>query len=798
MTTLRCAFLTTTALILLLSAVPARAEDDQDKDQDKVEGSVTAGPQYRGDDRPGGSAKFEEYRDVPGGFIAERFILTYRPRDGFVIDVDARDLSQKDQSAFLQFGKQDRWKAYFNWSENPRRWTDQAKMLYADRGGAVFTLEDTLQSAVQAAASTSVDADANGQWDPGTRGALIKQAILSGANDVFVGYQRRTGTGGVRFTPTRSWTIDVRADRELRNGTTPQSLGNYFTLSPSEVAAPVDFRTDTATVTAEYAHKRWLFGAQVSASMFDNNFKSLTWDNQLSLTESGSATSAVPARERMALWTDNSVRRATVYGGFDLPGHTRVNATVSRSETTQDDPFLPMTANSLLTPSALPAASFDGKFKNTLAEVRVSSRPAGWIRWSGWVRQYELKNDSPELDFADYVATDTSIPFCSNANSCGNTASRLARRNLPYGYEKTNIGGSAGFHWVQWVDLTFGVEREKMKRDFSAVENSHDDTLKLAADFDVSDWLNVRATLRHQERRADSYDAAYFEESFPIGEQNVAASNEGMRKFYWTDRDRDAASLLVELTPHPKFSIYMETTYAYDAYLDPDTGKKIGDSFSSIEDRDFIGGADPPYTIRLAGRTKDLNTTSTLGLSGSPSARFNYYADYTRERFKYGLETRYRTPTSGIGTDNPLDNWGSGAHDQYNTANVGFDYQLTKKGEWKIALDGSRSVGRGDIETHFVPGGNASSDTTLTQFPHLKTVLTLATLSLTHAVSKDLDYTIRYWYETWNEDNWAADQMQPYMGDPTNDPGSVTAVYLGMDFKNYTNNVVSALVRYRF
>jgi MtrB/PioB family decaheme-associated outer membrane protein len=792
------AWLTTTALILLLNAVPARAEDDQDKDQDKVDGSVTAGPQYSGDTRPGGSAKFEEYRDVPGGFIAERFILTYRPRDGFVIDVDARDLSQKDQSAFLQFGRQDRWKAYFNWSENPRRWTDQAKMLYADRGGAVFTLDDTLQAAVQTAPASVDTTPADGEWDAGTKGARIKGAILNSANDVFLGYQRRTGTGGVRFTPTRSWTIDVHADRELRAGTTPQSLGMYFTLSPAEVAAPVDFQTDTATVTAEYARKSWLFGAQISASSFDNNFKSLTWDDQLSLTDSGSATTATPARGRMALWTDNSVRRATVYGGFNLPGHTRVNATVSRSETTQDDPFLPMTTNTLLSPSALPAAALDGKFKNNLAEVRVSSRPGTWFRWNGWVRQYELKNESPSLDFADYVMTDYQITFCANVNSCGSLANRMARRNLPYGYEKTNIGGSAGFHLAQWADLSLGVEREKMKRDFAAVEDSHDDTLKLAADFDVSDWLNLRATVRSQKRRADSYDPEYFEESFPIGEQNVAASNEGMRKFYWTDRDRDSASLLVELTPHPKLSIYMETTYAHDTYLDPVTGKKVGDSFTSIEDRNFDSIPDPALTLRLAGRTNDLNTTSTLGLSGSPSARFNYYADYTRERFKYGLETRYRAPVAGIGSDSPFDDWGSGAHDQYNTANVGFDCRLTKKGEWKMALDGSRSVGRGDIETHFVPGGNVSSDTTLTQFPQLKTVLTLATLSLTHAVSKDLDYTLRYWYESWNEDNWAADQMQPYMGDPGNDPGSVTAVYLGIDFKNYTNNVVSALVRYRF
>ena len=115
-----------------------------------------------------------------------------------------------------------------------------------------------------------------------------------------------------------------------------------------------------------------------------------------------------------------------------------------------------------------------------------------------------------------------------------------------------------------------------------------------------------------------------------------------------------------------------------------------------------------------------------------------------------------------------------------------------------MAVDASRSVGEGDITTHFVPGGNASSDTTLTRFPHLKTTLTIATLALTHALSKDLDYTLRYWFESWNENNWAADQMQPYMGDPTNDPGSVTSAYLGMDYLNYTNEVLSLLVRYRY
>ena len=40
--------------------------------------------------------------------------------------------------------------------------------------------------------------------------------------------------------------------------------------------------------------------------------------------------------------------------------------------------------------------------------------------------------------------------------------------------------------------------------------------------------------------------------------------------------------------------------------------------------------------------------------------------------------------------------------------------------------------------------------------------------------------------------------MQPYMGDPGNDPGSVNAVYLGYDFDDYTYQVLSAFLRFGF
>ena len=348
-----------------------------------------------------------------------------------------------------------------------------------------------------------------------------------------------------------------------------------------------------------------------------------------------------------------------------------------------------------------------------------------------------------------------------------------------------------------WLDASLSLEREDIKRDFSAVTDAHEDTVKLAADFDVSDWLTIRTTARRQERRADEYDAEYNLESFPIGEAIVAASNEGMRRFIWTDRDRDQYSLLADFSAGKMVSIYAETTYTRDHYFDPDTGKEIGEEIFIQEDRDF-NGTPESINLLLAGRTDDKYLSYTLGVAVVPGPRFNVYADYTWEDSTYGLETRYRAPVANIGSDDPLDNWGSDTEDEYRTATLGFVLDPTGKGRWKVNADASRSEGKGNIANHFVPGGAASSNTTLLDFPELKTTLTIAQATLTRSVGKNLDWSVRYWYERWHEDNFASDFSQPYMGDPGNDPGSVTSIFLGLDFADYTNHLLTFLMHYRF
>jgi hypothetical protein len=415
-----------------------------------------------------------------------------------------------------------------------------------------------------------------------------------------------------------------------------------FSHAPSEIAAPLDFKTDTLMGTAEYRQRNWNAGARVAHSSFDNEHESLRWDNQLFLTDVAvSPTTANPGRMQMSQAVDSGSDLISLFGGVQLRGRTRIDASLSQATTTQDEAFLPMTINSLLTPTPLPAGDYDGEHRNTTARLLVTSRPTRDLRFSAWYRSYELDNRSPSLVFDDYVQTDYTIPLCSNVNACdengnGIADDPIARRSLPYGYHNQYAGALVGWTPLDWLQGSLSFERVGVDREFSAVESSDEDIWKLMLDFDVSAWLSARATFWQQEREAEHYEAHYYEESFPTGEPNVAAFNEGTRRFNWTDRDRTSAALMLDAAPSERVSVFAEAVFADNDYTDPNTGLAIGDSYTVEEDRDFDGTPET-YDIRLAGRTDDQSTSYSVGFAVSPSAKWNVYGYYTWETWEYGL-----------------------------------------------------------------------------------------------------------------------------------------------------------------
>src|SRR5262245_21652197 len=155
------------------------------------EGEVTFGAQDYVEQENPDSAKFEEFRDVPNGFVVESFVWSWKPKPRFYFDIAARDVTQLDQRIGAEVGRFDLWRGTIRYFENPRGWTDEARSLFAEHSGGTFTLPDSFQSAVLAG-GPNVDADANNIWDPGSKGNVVQNGVAEGAGRVTVESQRRT------------------------------------------------------------------------------------------------------------------------------------------------------------------------------------------------------------------------------------------------------------------------------------------------------------------------------------------------------------------------------------------------------------------------------------------------------------------------------------------------------------------------------------------------------------------------------------------------------------------------------
>ena len=52
--------------------------------------------------------------------------------------------------------------------------------------------------------------------------------------------------------------------------------------------------------------------------------------------------------------------------------------------------------------------------------------------------------------------------------------------------------------------------------------------------------------------------------------------------------------------------------------------------------------------------------------------------------------------------------------------------------------------------------------------------------------------------EEWDSEDWQVDILAPYVGNPDQDRGSSTSIYLGTDFANYENDIFLVTAKYEF
>src|SRR6266540_298444 len=289
-----------------------------------LEGDVEAGARFFiVEPSKSRKAKFEEYRDLPGGpFLADLRLRLFRPDESYSVEFDGSKWGQEDQEFRLAAGRLGLWRFGFEWDQTPHILSTNARLRARETSRGVFTLTTPRPPLANHNAAPELD-EIGVRWD--------------------------TARIFVQVTPTPD--LDLRAEytRIRKDGDKPFGMafgspGNNF----YEILQPIEQTIHDLRLKATFARERWQVQVGYTLSVFDNDVKSVIADNpcfaNVAACGAGDGGAAAPAAGRVSLAPDNMAHTVNIAGGVTLPVmRTRLTGHASYSVRLQNETFLPQT-----------------------------------------------------------------------------------------------------------------------------------------------------------------------------------------------------------------------------------------------------------------------------------------------------------------------------------------------------------------------------------------------------------------------------------------------------------------------
>ena len=668
-------------------------------------------------------AKFEEYGETSPGFIIPEVYLEFGTADGLhFAEIHGTNLTWNDRNVVVELSKPGSHYLTFGWDETPHLYSTSAVTLHSGPANDLV-VDDAVQTALAAAV-------------PAARGAIIDANVRR--TDISV--DRKTGKAELRLTPSPQWDIRLNYSHEKRDGTKP-FRGNLGFGDIVEFPEPVDYTTQTIGASAQYFGKlaegrTWTANLAYSGSFFENEFESVAWDNPFDdpLIAGGNE------RGRHALAPDNYANAITLSGGIDLSKNTRFTGTVSYNMMRQDEDFIPMTINPALLPGpALPATSLNGEIDTLTVNSKLTTKLHPDVQATARYRYYSSDNDTPELFFAQYIRTDSSLRT---------GPSNAERTSLSRSYTKQNA--DLDFVWDAHDMATLGLLLgwEQYDRDRRAVDVTNEFSGKVTADLEPADWLSMRASVLYAQRRFDNYDYTTF-----VGDVTHVPGNGDenplTRKYDLADRDRLQLNLSAEASLSDGLTITVLGGVRNDEFED----NFVGGEFGLLHDRSWDAGIELYY---MADET------------------ISFFASYMHERF----DRRIRNTS-----------WTQDVDDEVDTVTAGINWAIVPD-MLDLKLDGTYSWA---VEK--VPAGIG----TATAFPDVTNDYQRYEASLKYTFNEDQKQrfgwtgdaiaTLGYAYERNDLTDWA-DLTVPYSS-----PAANSSIFLADQNLNYEAQIVYATLK---
>jgi MtrB/PioB family decaheme-associated outer membrane protein len=718
-------------------------------------------------------ANFEEYGEIPPGLFIDTFNYWAMSKNGlYAIDFWAKDIGFNNQSYSFDWSKAGEHYLTLEWDQIPHLISTSAKTIFQDVGSTRLTVDDTLQTNLQA---NSRFATAGGAAGVTARGN-IENFINGAATNVTIGTQREKGTIAYRNTQNSKWEFKVDYSDEHRTGTRPLNInwGYGFGANPGfasnfvEAIQPLDDRTQNVNASAQYVGtlwgQRWIMNLGYAGSFYDNSIQSFEAENPFCITCANSgAGDRGPNLLRMPLAPSNFANAFTLRNVVDVSEKSRYSSTVQYNLMRQNEAFVDTQTNGLVLPDALPASSADAKVDTLLVNNVLTTQLSKDVKSTVRYRYYDVDNRTPELLWSSYIRADSSIITTD-------------RRNLAIAYTKQNA--SMDLNWRAMDGLVVGggygwEEYDRFRRDVNVTDENYG---KLYLDYDLFGAARARSSLLYSMRRYDKYDAVALVED--VGLQFSETTPE-TRKFDIANRDRIKLENSLEIPINQSLTITPNFGLRNDLY--------------------------PTDIVNQLGVSRDNGWNAGIEVATRPLTGLGIV-------LSYNYEERERHMRDCCGTGAPAvtapDIWSSTIGQHFHTVGAAVDWKavpntLDFKAEYLLAVSSEAT------DTVPCASGNAGctgggTGVTTTQFPTERGNFQRFSLMALYFVDPvfvqqmgwkgEAVVRLRYIYERNQMANWAIDSLTPYI--PTEDQttdltGGGRSIFLGAINPNYDAQIVA-------
>ncbi|MYD98021.1 MAG: MtrB/PioB family decaheme-associated outer membrane protein [Gammaproteobacteria bacterium] len=272
-------------------------------------------------------------------------------------------------------------------------------------------------------------------------------ALRTSGSSVNHATQRDRTSATVRYLGGRRWWAEAGLSRETKEGT--EETFADFLYQATALPKPIEHRTEENHVSIGFDHDRLLVTATYRSARFRNRDEVLEWDNPW-------RGPAVP-QGRKALAPDNDADTLSLVSRARIGRRTTAHATLTRSEVTQNDPFLPYTTNSAIAIAPLRADNLAGRITTFAGTFNLASQVTDRVRVSIRHQTRDRDNHTPTL---------TLTPVLGDAYVPATVTSRA------YSFDTAKTEARVHYALTNAVKVELGADTSRIRRNATEVRGN--------------------------------------------------------------------------------------------------------------------------------------------------------------------------------------------------------------------------------------------------------------------------------------------------------------------------------------